>query len=355
MPMAIMARFLQTIAAFGRGLPESSRPQARRRRGFTLLEVLLSIALSAALLAALWSAVDIHLRAFDAGSEQTQRSALARALLHKLETDLCRLLPESRPGQPQATEFAEPPLPPASAPGDTTATGAGEAFIHDQAASLIGNSRQLRLRVCQPGSGLEQPLIATDFVAPAMRVPDDLRTVYYWLARPAGMEFTADAGQVPRGAGLVRREGPWLRFTEATFSRQPGEVAQPGMPGGDEQLMTFVRGELPPDDQPYQDDSLIIAGEVTGFRLRYFDGKLWHDAWNSRQQGCLPAAVEVCLFLEPEEPVDVAIDSHQSNRPLLPDYRLVVPLTAGEKLEPGSQAPPFDSDGQSAWPTELPP
>src|SRR4051812_34991906 len=70
------------------------------RRGFSLLEVMLAMLLSAALLAVLWTALSLHLRAFDSGRFEIERSQLARAVLRKIETDLRRTVTEPRERPP---------------------------------------------------------------------------------------------------------------------------------------------------------------------------------------------------------------------------------------------------------------
>lgn len=356
-----------------------------RHRGFTLLEVLLAMALGTALLAALWSAMSIHLRAFDSGRMEIERTQVARALLRKLESDLKRTLPERAPiGGQQDDEPDQAPLPfglasaslgndattaapptplptdsftpdanSFSAPSaDSAATGIDAAtadpltggigelsFIKDQSASLIGNAFQLRLRICQPEIGSEMSLPADDFTGRAIRLPDDLKSVYYWLARD--LANAAFAGPLQRGAGLVRREGPWLRWRDPMSTASQGAIQQPTAQYGEEWLLKFYRRELPDPAEKPRFDPPIIAEEIWGLRFRYSDGVHWHNAWNSAERGRLPAAVEVALFVDTDQPADKPErEANQPvagnpSQPIRPDYRMLVVLTGGERFYRG--------------------
>ena len=46
------------------------------------------------------------------------------------------------------------------------------------------------------------------------------------------------------------------------------------------------------------EDEWLVAADVTGLRLRYFDGEDWRTEWNSFQQQALPLAVEVGVTIE---------------------------------------------------------
>lgn len=305
-------------------------PPPGPRPAFTLLEVLLALALGTALLTVLWAGVSLHLRAYDSGRTEIEQTQVARALLRKMEADLRRVLPQpenspiatTRPDPPDPLSHGEPPV---DAPA---AEGTGAEFTLNPSATLLGDARQLRLQVRQSshGRGVELPVGGAD--AEKIKFPDDVRTICYWLAQP---ELSAEQGHVPRGAGVVRWEADWLPGSTAprpqdnapdTGSHRP--LSQPGAPSEDDRLAAFYRSELPPQPGEHADQAVLVADQVAGLRLRYSDGALWHDAWNSAQHGRLPVAVEIALFLSRNDESIVAMAGATDEA--WPDFRLVVPI-----------------------------
>ena len=82
-----------------------------RRRGFSLLEVMLSLTLSIMLLSAIFSAMNQSWRLTASGREEMARSQLARALLRKISLDV------------RAVMFVPPP--PSDGETDSTSTTTG--------------------------------------------------------------------------------------------------------------------------------------------------------------------------------------------------------------------------------------
>ena len=71
-------------------------------------------------------------------------------------------------------------------------------------------------------------------------------------------------------------------------------------------LVRRVTGNLLALVPPPPDEEVICRG-VVGFHLRYFDGYLWQDVWDSSQYDqTLPPAVEVSLELERPGPASAA-------------------------------------------------
>lgn len=58
------------------------------RKGFTLVEILLAMTLSAALVAGLWTAITVHLKAYEHGREEVERAQLFRALARRVTADV---------------------------------------------------------------------------------------------------------------------------------------------------------------------------------------------------------------------------------------------------------------------------
>ncbi|MFH1921438.1 MAG: prepilin-type N-terminal cleavage/methylation domain-containing protein, partial [Planctomycetota bacterium] len=76
----------------GLGL-RSAQPPATRRRGFTLIEVLLTLLLISLVLAALAMAVDFQLRVVERSRGHVEEAQLARVLLHRIADDLRGAVP----------------------------------------------------------------------------------------------------------------------------------------------------------------------------------------------------------------------------------------------------------------------
>src|SRR5690348_1549442 len=67
--------------------PAATRP-ARRRGAYTLLEVILALAIGAFLMAGLYFALDLQVTSAHAGRQVVERSALARAIVNRIQADI---------------------------------------------------------------------------------------------------------------------------------------------------------------------------------------------------------------------------------------------------------------------------
>lgn len=367
------------------------------RRGFTLLEVMLAMLLSTALLAGLWTAMSLHLKAFDTGRMEVEQTQLVRALLQKIATDLRRTVPDmpapathggaapaadplhpltSTPGgattlpngtspmgaapvgvastaaastapasSAPASTRAPQQLAPASTPMGSAPAVAGSSSVAHAApqdlASLVGTSRQLRLRVSQPSDAPDLLDVSDGVSETQVRLPDDLTTVFYWLAQGAGEQPATSIAEMPQGDALLRHQGAWLRPPSLENSPNAALAAE-GATDEDQWQIWFDRAEMPAEEQQ-TDPALIMATEVQGLRFRYLADGAWHDAWNSAERGGLPAAVEISLLLRKE---DSAVESampiaEEPTEVIRPDFRLVVLLpTTPAKAPPPSTALP---------------
>ena len=105
------------------------RPLAleQRRRGYTLVEMLLATALCGVLLAALWMLMGTYGELFDKGQQQVERAQLCRALLQQMADDLRCAIQDPLPGMV------------------SEAAGAAQR----RRFGLFGSSRELRFDVLQ--------------------------------------------------------------------------------------------------------------------------------------------------------------------------------------------------------------
>ncbi|MGQ0634317.1 MAG: hypothetical protein ACT4QC_06890 [Planctomycetaceae bacterium] len=73
----------------------------------------------------------------------------------------------------------------------------------------------------------------------------------------------------------------------------------------------------------------ILAPEVVGLQLQYFDGSVWRSDWDCDVLQGIPTAVEVAIELETRENRPAAGDKTKTGTVI---YRLVVALPGGKPL-----------------------
>lgn len=273
-----------------------TRVRARHRRaGFTLLELLISAGLTATLLVLVWSLFGIYTKLSEKGAEQATELQLARALIQQFRTDLRQLVPEHRRQAPSGL-----PLVPAE---PSHSAGNGSARRLPDGPALIGTATQLQFvirshRELPPTSHVDalresmpsSPIIY-DVISYRWRRQDPLMliggeaamSVPPTLGRADGLEQT-------ESPGLIRRMMPWhdaARHAPASPGRTNVELEQSSAADADVEVDSL----LPFDPVP----------EVVRLRFRYSDGRRWHEAWDSRAQQRLPAAIEMAFDLEDPE------------------------------------------------------
>jgi prepilin-type N-terminal cleavage/methylation domain-containing protein len=337
-----------------------------KRSGFTLVEVMLTTVLAAVLLVALWSLLSMYSKSFEGGHARTEQSQLARALLEQISTDVQSAMiaaPQEQPdvlaGPPGATPSpvgaptvalpasvtgaAAPSLPiappspslgsggtalPAPASGLTPPTmPQNVATASLRPAGIYGTSSFLQLDVLQPA--MLPPVDEEDLVLvdpEAAPRADELRTIVYTFEE---FRNPADPAAVPE-TRLMRRELNWAQAHPAHGGRLDGVEAAP--------LEGALTGDLPRPDEGVAESSFSAplgssefalvsplgedeappfaetsVPEVLAFGLRYFDGALWSEEWDSASRGGLPLAIEVSLRLRSaSEPVDLALNAAQA-------------------------------------------
>ena len=233
-------------------------PFCRRRRGFTLVEMLLASALCIVLLGALWMLMSTYGELFDKGQMQVESVQLCRSLLEQLADDLRSAIQDPLPGP----------------------TDEADGAVQRRRFGLYGSSRELRFDVLQltPHQGNLVPVGRAGGRAEetrTARVPE-LRTVHYAFLEPAGDDASPESGR----RGLVRTE---LDFeTPLDPDAAPGDVEDPE--AVDEPIVA-------------DDDTRLWVPEVASLQFRYFDGRGWSDSWNSLERKALPAAVAIQIQL----------------------------------------------------------
>jgi prepilin-type N-terminal cleavage/methylation domain-containing protein len=268
-----------------------------RRRGFTLLELLLATALAAVLMMGIWSLLSMYNRLFTKGQGKAEQAQLVRALLQQLTDDLHAAIQDPVPGQPTRTRGPVPV----------------RRFV------LVGSQTELQFDVLQitPFGGSLTPTAESEY-APAkapLRSPE-LRTVYYRFGSAAELPD----GQAAAQPGLSRRELDFETPYEEDGAGAGAAISPSGLALDDSAADLVV---VDPND-----DSVMLAPEVVDCRFRYFDGSAWTSQWNSLSRKSLPVAVEVTIQVATLE------DRQQEVR-----QDLSGPVDAEELLTGGKQAP----------------
>lgn len=276
---------------------------ARRRAGFTLLELLISAALTATLLVMVWSLFGIYTKLNDRGVEQATELQLARALMQQFRADLQIVIP------PLPRRLPASGSPPSPAP--IAAPQAADIAKLPDGPDLVGTSTSLTFLV---RSTREPPAARTDSLResePPLPVLYD-RVSYRWRKMTMDQSIggvAMDAADMDRSSrasirntgdeersdeldssGLTRRVIPWN-------SSNPSEVPLARMREDADRASRFEQIE----QASAPAEPVDAVPEVSRLTFRYFDGQRWRGAWNSRSQQRLPAAIEVTFELEDPE------------------------------------------------------
>jgi hypothetical protein len=316
--------------------PVSRLKPGLQRSAFTLLEVVLALSLAAALLGTLSTALYVHLQVVGTTRSQVEEAQLARTILQRIADDV-----RSAVRQPSADDAGVEDLlgstgsasalsqgaaggstsGGSSASGSSAASGSqsgdAQATQSDMSAphtiaGLYGNQYELQVDISRlPRPDELGPLTADPTQPPLAIVPHDVRTVAYYV-RQGGV-----AGEI---AGLVRRE---MGRAAAVWASEQGDYTAA------------------------QASEVLLAPEVVGLELLYFDGTEWFPDWDTELNGALPMAVEIRLFMLPadQQRARTAATSANANQTPLRDestasvYRLLVNLPNAEPSTSSAAAP----------------
>lgn len=277
----------------------------RPRPAFTLLEMMLALSIGLVLLGALYLTLNSQLMLAQAGREIVDEATLARALLTRLSEDITanlgpvdpRGLPEAQPEDmavPEATEEEKSADQQAElmegADSSMMASSENNTIVFN--LGVRGESNWLMLS----SSRMHRDFLRLDPAVPTGGF-SDLRRVCWWFVE---------------GKGLARRE-----ILPATSE------------GAD----------LDPYLLPEQ-DAAVVAPEVTGLTIEYFDGIAWQGSWDgggTAEDGMTPigppSAIRIVLTMR--RPGAVGDDPEQRTV----EYRHVVALPTGNNFPVASSTP----------------
>jgi prepilin-type N-terminal cleavage/methylation domain-containing protein len=304
----------------------------RRFGGFTLLELLLALALTGIVLYAVAVAVDLNMRLFHKRRSSIEQSQLARTLLRIIADDIRNSVASYEQDLSGVEKLLEDSAQAAAddATGglasdlgldvnslleedslNTTDLAAGEAI--PDVPGIYGNQYELQIDVSRlPRIEEYQQLLAVDPAIALLDLPSDVKTVTYFV-QDLGLALSAESiGPAPalgvsqEQSGLVRRE-------------MDRSVTQWALENGN---ITGI-----------QQNGDVIAPEVVGLELGYFDGYEWRTEWDSEVEGGLPVAIQIILVMQPPAGPSTVLEPGIVNESTLTYYRSVVRIPTGRPVE----------------------
>ena len=287
----------------------------RRRRGFTLLELIIAVVLMSILMMATWNLLDIYRNQFERNQVRVERWQLVRSLNDQLARDLRSCSVRRQDQTAQTTDLAFAPDQPVGVPFSDPdplllSDGSDEPALPStdwlrSVVGLEGTSSSLTLDVIA-SKPVHVPSQSMDPNRPS--IPDSIRRVVYLFSSPS------TATRSGRPPGLIRCE--WtaeellaistLESAESDMCEVLRRLRVPGLPIQDPPLQSTATGPdvAGPASGQFQESiggdveqRVDYVPELKAFRLRYFDGQVWSDRWSAEQQGTLPVAVELHLEL----------------------------------------------------------
>lgn len=277
-----------------------------RRRGFTLIEMLLATALCSVVLAALYGALHLHVNMKVNSRDRLETTRLNNDLADALTSDLQSLAAHEPGVGPAFPVEIGPPAPslslantlpsftsglPSLQAADFMGSGIGERHLNIDGVTKIrpvrffGDADSMVLLIDAPNA--RYPQYQRDGTA-----QESVRTrqVVWWLG-------TGNPLRVP-----VQRENDQTAFTILNSGSPDrgllrAERIVPRM------LMTH-RQEV--DRQSFQ-RAQCLSADAGSMRLRYFDGQSWISRWNSIDAGQLPVAVDVRIEFRNRPPISITV------------------------------------------------
>ncbi|GAB4148295.1 MAG: hypothetical protein Tsb009_21990 [Planctomycetaceae bacterium] len=273
-------------------------PSVRKRRGFTLTEVLLALTLTVILLGAVYSALNLYRQLSTDGREEAARAQLTRAIHQKMAVDIRSVIfspPESEEEEDEMNDEE-------SSEEETVVAEVNDPSeaVSSTSKGVVGNSEILTLHISMPPRGLNYSS-NLDGSSITSRT-SDLISVSYFLAGNSSSELTQRVAENTGKTGLTRLIGDRLALDQADTN---GDV------------------------ETLAESATILAEEINFLKFRYFDGDAWLDEWDSTVYGTLPRAIEVTIGFRPSGKVTETNDGETVHQ-----KRFVISLPVADPTPP---------------------
>jgi uncharacterized membrane protein YgcG len=292
---------------------------SRRRRAFTLFELILAIALSITLLALIGTAINLYLLRVDASRSRVEEAQLARSVLSMIASDLrattiykpqdtsgvANLVAASAEYDVDSIDSATPGSAGTSG-GATSAGSAGSAGSTGGASSGSSSSSN-----SAPATDLTMPLGLNGTLVEAYidveRSPsmEELFLTYTGYTNAKSLAATAGPMAAPQRPSDVKTVRYYVRQGRPL---EPGSPAITSLaPEQQLELGGLVRQQIDRPARVWAETSgnqaildsgqALVAPEVVHLEFRYFDGSQILDYWDMTEMGGLPPAIEVRIWL----------------------------------------------------------
>lgn len=292
----------------------------KKRRGFTLLEMILAMAIGLVLLSALYVTMNSQLSSAQAGRDVLQEGTLARALLSRMSGDI---LGNLGPLDPKV-------LPDSSASSSST-TDQGSTSSGSTSSGSTGSDTSSGSTTS--GSSDSSSTSSSSMSSSSTPVSDGT-TVHF------NVGVFGTANMLVLSISKAPRKLPWQSESTQTGISDLQRVTYWMVADGDK--AGLARLELsnpttPENDSKYPDVSnpgtYIIAPEVRNVTFQYYDGSGWVDSWDGSAAGAdgetpqgPPSAIAITLELRRVV--------HTSGEPTeqVTKYRHVVQIPSGNNF-----------------------
>jgi prepilin-type N-terminal cleavage/methylation domain-containing protein len=276
-----------------------------KRRGFTLLELVLALSMSVVLMVLIGGAIQFYARDMNVRDMDIRQTQVAAAIMQMIEDDLRATL------HPQPTDTAPLEELLSSASGSQSGSGGGgqepeedlsaagleseptESLADDlmtidlqagvsvlDVPGLIGNQYQIQLDLSRLPRLEEYVAMLDENTADIDDVPSDIKTVAYFVQAAETIGGVQDAlntidpqAESLAAGGLVRRSLDRAASVQAASTGSLSLLNQTGD---------------------------LLAPEIVAIEFSYWDGVTWQLEWSSDEYGELPLAVQVRLTLRDE-------------------------------------------------------
>lgn len=283
---------------------------ARRRRGVSLLELIVASAIAVVLMAAVSAAIHMYSRSVDVGRTNIEEAQLGRAVMKLMEDDLRNCIWKNDIDFSAVEALAADQTAGAAGAltGGTTSSSLGSGLDLESGADELSNTTDLAsstspaMQIGLYGNATELQFdmsrlprvdeydpeyVGFRSLALADR-PSDVKTVTYYLLVP-GTAYQGVVGdptdRTAEQTGLVRR----------VLDRS---VTQWALENGDTKQLDAT--------------AEIVAPEVCYLNFRYFDGYEWYEEWDSSAMNGLPLAVDIVLAIRSDDDRGGAADAGET-------------------------------------------
>ena len=257
-----------------------------KRRGYTLLELLISLALTLVVMGIIANSIRLYMVTMSKHQAAIERRIVARAVLDMIRNDLRAAMQYKDNDYSGLNDLLKTQQAITGAANGAEEEEEEEEEDEDPVAdedavayrpSLIGTSNALILDINRlPRLDQYNPFV--DSTMDAVSTPSDVKSVTYYASMSGGgMQDNLEFAEARAPGGLYRRE----------IDRAVAEYR------GDARL------SFSPDKF-----TQLVAPEIAEIRFSYFDGEDWRAEWNSADDNGFPLAVRIELVIDPQRAVE---------------------------------------------------